>query len=143
PSSDIRFQQALSTIKSYIKVHHENNFNVVEVEEKYNKYAKYLVDENKDIGGYEEISKKIMPDLSKVTFDTLAYNRHSVRDFGDTNLNEKDILEAIEISTKTPSVCNRQSIKVHYIKEEDLVREAIAIQGGLRGNGENLKNMLL
>lgn len=140
---DIRFQSAISVIQAYVNLHKENNFSVEAVEEKLHQYKKYLIYENKDLGGYLKFNRKNFPVFSELNFEDLVSSRYSVRDFGVDRVREEKIYEAIQIATKTPSVCNRQAWEVYHIKNQNILNEALNLQGGLRGNGDNLKDLLL
>lgn len=143
PVNEPRFQQALSVIESYIKLHDNQNFEINHVKDKYKKFNKYYDNEYKEIGGATSIKRNQLPNFEELPFDKLAKNRHSIRDFGKNKISEQEIFEAIQIATKSPSVCNRQAVKVHLINSPSLIKEAITIQGGFRGNGKNLQKLLL
>ena len=142
-TDDYRFQSAISVIQSYVELHNNKNFSVEWVEKNLVKYSKYLRNENKEVGGYLAIKSSDLPDFSKLGFLDLANSRYSVRDFGKSFIDECKIYEAIDIATKTPSVCNRQSWKVRYIKSPNKIKEVLTLQRGLTGNGENLRDLLL
>lgn len=143
PTDDERIQQALSTIDAYIEMHDSRNFPVVEIKEKYNEYSKLILKQNRDIAGYGIISYDEIPDYSRLNFRDLAYSRHSIRDFGKEKIDNQKIMNAIQIATKTPSVCNRQAYKVYQIKNEILLDKVYKLQAGLTTNGENLQQFLL
>lgn len=142
-TDDFRFQSALSVINSYIKLHESKKFSVNWIEEQMMKYSKYLIQENKEIGGYKTINSNELPQFNKLGFKDLARNRYSVRDFGKDILDDNKIFEAIDIATKSPSACNRQPWRIRYIKSLDIIQNMLKIQSGLTGNGENLNKLLL
>lgn len=143
PVSDSRFQQALSVIRSYLILHDNINIDVSTIEKQYDLYSKFLEKENISIGGSIEINRDELVDYSNLKFTDLAQNRISVRDFSSENIKNLDVFDAIQVAMKSPSVCNRQLIKVHYLDSNELVKSALEIQGGLRGNGENLSKLIL
>lgn len=143
PTDDYRFQSAISVIDSYIKLHKSKDFSIDWIEKHMIKYSEYLMKENKETGGINTLKSYELPEFDKLGFKDLAYNRYSVRDFGKDSLDDNKVFEAIDIATKTPSVCNRQAWKVRYIKSTDKVNEVLKIQKGLTGNGENLRNLLM
>ncbi|MFW5445852.1 nitroreductase family protein [Aerococcus urinaeequi] len=140
---DDRFQQALATINAYIMAHKELDFSVSEVQTRFNKYSQYLKKQNDGVAGFGKIKIEELPNYSQLNFEKLAYNRHSIRDFGKEKINDKSVLNAIKIATKTPSVCNRQAYKVYQIKNEHLLEKIFKLQAGLTTNGENLQQFLL
>lgn len=143
PTDDTRFQQALSTLNSYIELHNNKDFDVKWVEDEFEKYRQYLLKENMNIGGAKLLSTNGIKDYSELNFKELAINRYSIRDFGSDLISDQDVIEAIQISAKSPSVCNRQDVFVHQIKNDNQIEKALEIQGGLKGNGENLQEILI
>jgi len=142
-TEDYRFQSAISVIKSYVDLHNSKGYSVKRVEEHLDKYSQYIRNECKEVGGYLTIKANELPEFEKLGFEDLSNIRYSVRDFGPSDLDENKIFEAINIATKTPSVCNRQSWKVRLIKSPEKINEVLALQRGLTGNGENLRHLLL
>lgn len=142
-TTDYRFQSAISVIKSYVDFHRKKNHPVEEVESRLIAYSRYFLQENEGSGGYLTIEKAQLPKFDELCFKDLALTRYSVRDFGSEDFDESKIFEAIDIATKTPSACNRQAWKVYYIKSDKMIRDVLNIQGGLTGNGENLRKLLL
>lgn len=143
PTNDYRFQSAISAIYSYIKLHKENDFSVDQVENKFYEYAPLLIDEYMNDSGYFKFQKDDLLDYEDENFKNLMENRYSIRDFGTKEIDDNKILNSIQIATKSPSVCNRQSSHVYLIKNQEKLSKALEIQGGLRGNGNNLKKILL
>lgn len=143
PTDDSRFQQALSVVNSYISIHKREEFKIEWVEKEFEKYEQYLLKENFPIGGATSFKKDDINDYSEYNFKELAMKRHSIRDFGESIVDERDIIEAIQISTKSPSVCNRQSVFVHQVRNKDHINKILEIQGGLRGYGKNLQEVLI
>ena len=142
-TEDSRFQSAISVIQSYVNMHKKNDFLVEDIEGRLVKYSKYIINKKRDNGGYVTLNKGELPDFRELSFKELSNNRYSVRDFADTEVKDTHIFDAVQIATKTPSVCNRQSWNVHYIKNQNIVEKVLKLQGGLTGNGENLSKLLL
>lgn len=143
PTNDSRFQEAISTVESYISKHDTLNFPIPEVKTKFEEYKNFAINEYANAGGSTIIKNEDLVDYPNANFKTLALNRYSIRDFGKESVETSDILEAVKISTKTPSVCNRQSTRVYYVKNEELLNNIFHLQGGLTTHGENLQGMLL
>jgi nitroreductase len=79
----------------------------------------------------------------KNDFRSLANSRVSVRDYGEEEVDTRLIEEALDISMKTPSVCNRQTWMAHLVTNQELVDKILAIQSGFSGNGTNLRSLIL
>lgn len=93
--------------------------------------------------GAVEYHKEEILEKAKLSFDKLAVGRISVRDYSPVEVDDNLIYDSINIAMKTPSVCNRQSWRVHFIKDKELLAKTLSIQGGFTGNGLNLGKLLL
>ena len=69
--------------------------------------------------------------------------RHSIREFSNEEVSLCKIKEAIDISRKYPSVCNRQAIKVYLVTSEDLIRDCLSYQNGNRGFGDKINKLAI
>ena len=143
PTDDSRFQSAVSVIAAYVKLHQTHNHSVPRVEENLKKYISLLLPENRELGGFLTLKRDELPDFRTLAFDDLSKNRVSVRDFGEDQIDDPKVFEALRIATRTPSVCNRQAWRVRYVKSPEKVQDVLKIQGGFRGNGENLRSLLI
>ena len=66
-------------------------------------------------------------------FVDLAMHRYSVREYADTPVSQQTLDNVYSIAMKTPSVCNRQSVRVYQISDAEKIKSALDIQGGFRG----------
>ena len=142
-TDDKRFQQAISVILEYINVHKDNNFPIEWVTSKYNEYEKYLIEEFSTVGGSGSVKLDEIPNYGELNFKELSTYRYSIRDFGEKLIDDEDIYDAIQMATKTPSVCNRQAYKVYQIKNTSKLEKVYELQAGLTTNGDNLQQFLL
>ncbi|MBF8807220.1 MAG: nitroreductase family protein [Enterococcus lacertideformus] len=85
------------------------------------------------IGGFKNISCINRQKNNLKNFKRLAMERHSVRDYKETEIDLQRVNEAIEIALKSPSVCNMQSSRVRIIQNKEIIEEALKIQGGFNG----------
>lgn len=143
PTNDKRFQQAISVIQEYLDVHENNKFETEWVSSKYAEYKKHFIDSFNNTGGAGNIKLENIPDYSELNFKELAAYRYSIRDFGEEIVSDEEIFDAIQMATKTPSVCNRQAYGVYQIKNPEILKKVYNMQGGLTTNGENLQQFLL
>lgn len=63
-------------------------------------------------------------------FYELAQGRSSVRDFSGEAIDHGRVMNALGNAAKTPSVCNRQGWRVHWIEDKDLARRVLHHQRG-------------
>lgn len=63
-------------------------------------------------------------------FDQLARDRVSVREFSGEPVDHDSVSRAIDMALKTPSVCNRQGWRVHWIEDRTVMAEVLKEQRG-------------
>lgn len=76
-------------------------------------------------------------------FDALTRARHSFRMFAPADVDQALVEAAVALATRSPSVCNRQSARVYFMRRSDTMREVLAIQGGNRGFTEEIPALLV
>ena len=125
---------ALSCLNAYVEKHEELE------EELPEHYTKNFISFQNDImgcqskiGGYEKVDINQKKDNRKKDYKLLFENRVAIREYSDQSVDIGKIKEAIAISMKTPSVCNRQSSRIRIITDEKLIGKALKIQGGFSG----------
>ena len=67
------------------------------------------------------------------TFADVVRNRHAVREYADRPVTRAEIMDAIELAMRTPSVCNRQSARVRIVLNPSRIRTLLEAQGGYHG----------
>jgi nitroreductase len=70
-------------------------------------------------------------------------SRYSVRDFKEHRVDESVVHQAMELSSKTPSVCNRESYFIYYIDDKDLIGKILKFQNGNRGFGDAIPGLII
>lgn len=63
-------------------------------------------------------------------FAELALGRTSIREFSGEPIEQGKVDEAIRIALKSPSVCNRQGWRVHWLSDKSVMKEVLAHQRG-------------
>lgn len=94
-------------------------------------------------GGTAPITKDDILDAVAFDFSRFFTARHSIRHFLPTPVSEDALRRAIETALKTPSVCNRQSWRVHAFLDPALRAKALSFQNGNRGFGHEATAVLL
>ncbi|MCX6966282.1 MAG: nitroreductase family protein [Verrucomicrobia bacterium] len=79
----------------------------------------------------QEIAASLPPDAYQ--FFAL---RSSVRQFAEGKIPEEIIREAVRIAQRAPSACNRQSCRLHYSTDPDVIAKTVLFQDGAGGFGE-------
>lgn len=133
--SNQSYHLSLNALQSYIDYHHKisikNDF-LDDLQVKVNHYKE--VNKSKDFGGgFKFVSKDDILKNSQIDFNSFLFSRHSVRDFSNEPVDFSLIEQAVKMAQRTPSVCNRQTCKIHlYSKKED-IKKALNYQNGNRG----------
>ncbi len=70
-------------------------------------------------------------------------SRHSVRNFSPEPVSDELIRQAVEKARYTPSVCNRQSWRVHVLEQDEDKKLALECQNGNRGFGHQASRVLV
>lgn len=95
------------------------------------------------IGGTRKVSRISMAKARAGSFTEFFEARHSVRQFVGGAIPDDDIRKAVALSQRTPSVCNRQSWRVHAFSKPEEIRKLLDIQSGCRGFSENVSSVLV
>lgn len=95
------------------------------------------------VGGLIELRPAGKCANAGAAFEQIAMSRHSVRQFAQTPVDTMLIDKAVKIASKTPSVCNRQSGRLHHVIHPEKKRTALEIQGGNRGFGDDIPELFI
>jgi nitroreductase len=71
------------------------------------------------------------------------FSRYSLREFKQESVAESVVQHAIQLATKTPSVCNRQPWHVYHTSEKVVIEKSLSLQSGNRGFGHVVPNLML
>ena len=94
-------------------------------------------------GGTREVTRDDVHRHARIDLHWFVASRSSVRSFTDEEVDIELIERAVRMAQKTPSVCNRQSSRIRVLKDPVRKREALRIQGGARGFGEQIDTVLI
>lgn len=143
--SEFMIDLGISVLQEYIRYHKDRNYDVSDLEKKVQELAG-------DIQGFESLklpsgvrsyTKEELYKKSKIDFEGFCSSRFSVRQFASETVPHEEIMDAIRISQRTPSVCNRQSSRVRVISERESVAGVLEIGGGARGFSEEIQAVLV
>jgi nitroreductase len=94
-------------------------------------------------GGTVELEQAEVWREARMDLEPFFSSRHSVRQFGPEPIDRKDIEWAVRMAQRSPSVCNRQSGRVHVLENDDLGRRVLECQTGNRGFGHQASKVLI
>lgn len=112
------FQDAL---QAYLQYHETKNFSNERTERIayiFDQISKKTQKHEPHYGGYLEMKPAMYNANERRIIEQIFNDRHSVREFAHTAVNEQDLHDAIELAFRCPSACNRQCYRVHIIPKE-------------------------
>ncbi|MCF2561225.1 nitroreductase family protein [Bifidobacterium boum] len=138
PTDDVVFCAAENVIRAYVRKHHEIGKPIPDFINAW--FADEITQSGEQTKSYARINAgtKVVRAIDKrnnasLDYESLFRNRTSVREYADTPVDMESVREAINISMKTPSVCNRQAFRILLIRNPNLIEKSLAVQGGWRG----------
>lgn len=96
-----------------------------------------------DTAGTLMVKREAIHRQSGIDFLGFANSRFSVRQFSGERVAVESIECAILAALKSPSVCNRQTARVHFFQAAELVEKILGFQNGNRGFGEQAGGLLV
>lgn len=128
------YLNALSVLREYIKLHKAKDYDITFLKDIFPEdLLQEAAETASKLGGVVQINLDSKKDNRDKNFKDLFINRWSIREYSDKLVDTTLVDEAIEISLKTPSVCNRQSARVLTITDKSLIRTTLKLQGGFTG----------
>jgi nitroreductase len=94
-------------------------------------------------GGVFELTRDQIHSASMKDLRAFFATRHSIRHFGGEPVPLDSIEQAIGMSTKTPSVCNRQAWRVYCFSDPEKKLSVLSHQNGNRGFGDQASWVLV
>lgn len=142
----VEFQSALKVLSKYLEKHagaefSENTY-IQEIRNSFSNLSCHHIDGIAN-GGWKDCTKKDIQQLAKGGYPEMALSRYSVRDFSDEPVTDEIIENAIVWAQKSPSVCNRQSSRIHALRDKKMMADILEIHGGTRGFAEQIDVLLL
>lgn len=136
------FITGVSVLDSYLIFHDKKGYKTDIPAETISYLKSFLPAQIEKRGGTKEITRDEYLQNTKADFPALALNRVSIRDFSEEKADIGLIKEAVRIAQKSPSVCNRQSVRVYIIKDDVMLMNSRKMLSGTRGF-EHLINQLI
>lgn len=87
---------------------------------------------------YDEYKKGILESP-----ENFFFSRYSLREFKDKIVSEEEIKSAVNLTMKTPSVCNRQAWGIYHSSKKDVKDIVLTYQYGNKPFGENVPNLIV
>ena len=136
-TNDQFFQTSASVMNSYFERHKALNSDVSSFWQQFNTPVQGAIKAATDMQGgvlTAGADRETLIDMSEdPKFLDIIYGRRSVREFTSQPVSDDEIAGAVRIAMQAPSVCNRQTARVHQIDDPTLIKEALKLQGGFGG----------
>lgn len=129
-TSSISYRNAISVLSEYRKLHLESGYKIGYFNQLFDTFMNEIDADKSGLGGVLYITKK---PTDKQNFKELFESRWSVREYSDRLVDISKVKDAIRLSMKSPSVCNRQSARVHIITDAETIKRVLKVQGGFTG----------
>ncbi|WP_056038667.1 polysaccharide pyruvyl transferase family protein [Loktanella sp. 3ANDIMAR09] len=131
------FRTAASVMNAYFERHATLDVDVSDFRKQFKPEVQDIIDAATDKQGGVMSARSereaMVEALEPRNFLDVVYGRRSVREFTDQPVDDADIARAVQIAMQAPSVCNRQSARVHQIKDPRMINDALKLQGGFGG----------
>ncbi len=128
--SSISYRNAISVLSEYRRLHLESGYKIDYFNQLFDTFMDEIDADKSGLGGVLYITKK---PTNKQNFKELFESRWSVREYSDRPVDVSKVKDAIRLSMKSPSVCNRQSARVHIITNAETIKRVLKVQGGFTG----------
>ncbi|AOY79093.1 nitroreductase family protein [Moorena producens JHB] len=94
-------------------------------------------------GGVKHVVKEDIVKPANFNFREFVNSRHSIRNFASGTVPINLIEDAVSMALRTPSVCNRQTWKVHLFSDAEIKKKVLSHQNGNRGFGDTADKILI
>lgn len=132
----------IGVLDAYIKYHAVRGFKPEKVIVKFNEIKRYVPYGGRPYG-IESFSTAQIKELAKGNFEQFFASRHSVRQFSDKRIDERDLEKAVALAMHAPSACNRQSCKVYFYMDNAINKELGKLIAGNTGFDDEVANYLV
>ena len=127
------YQMALSALNEYLRLHEALSVYQTPLRDAPHWLLAEIRACSSDIGGVDLLERVDWDPSVTDGFKAVVFGRRSVREFESGGVSGERIRDAIEVASRAPSVCNRQSVRVRVIRSPSLIGKVLQIQGGLGG----------
>jgi nitroreductase len=140
--TDHYFATSLNVLRKYYQFNQRLGKDLPWVNEAVEEFTQKVIEESLT-GGTIELTKTAIADATNFHFGKFAQSRYSVRQFTDQKIDKQTIESIIRWAQKTPSVCNRQSCRVHVFDTPETRDHVLSFQSGNRGFGNHASTVFV
>ena len=131
-SSDYNFAYnlTLTGLNNYVNFYESKKWTEEKTYQMVKEFLKFRTLDSKKEAGSIKYKKEELEQGMNFDYRSFLETRHSVRNFSNKKVKNKDLEAAINMAIMSPSACNRQMIKVYnYINKEDIKYISKVAQG--------------
>lgn len=140
-SKDYAYNLGASILSEYCRFYKKYKW---EKRTEYKKVSAFIKNRHTTLkSGTLEIHRTDFMKAAQVNYRQFLSTKHSIRAFEPHPLSNKDIVEAVTAATKTPTACNRQMIKIYYIKNNSIKQQVMKYAHGLTGFDKETANIFI
>lgn len=139
-SDTFEYRNALKVLNEYLHIHKQAN--VALPDKIQTDIAAALGNEVSSASSQPQYSAASFWEDTEKPFPAFAASRHSVRHLSGA-ANEKQIHAAIELARTTPTACNRQFIRSHFINNHALTQKVLQHHSGSAGFGHTAEQLIV
>lgn len=141
-TSNSQFVAVCSVLVKYYDIHKENNIDISDIISDDN-YKFIKLNSKQNIGGILSFEYSNYFSKKNADFGEFSGSRHSVRHFADKKIPLSVIENVVNLSRNAPSVCNRQSVVVHFVDNKQIVMKVLNVQSGLNATSDMVQQILI
>ncbi len=131
---------AIGVLEAYIRFNREHGVDTADLDRSLERLHGH--GQGNGEGGVKQVSREEILAAARIDLEPFFFSRHSVRHFSDESVEPELVERAVYLASKTPTVCNRQSLKVHAYFDADC-QSVLSCQMGNSGFGEQVKVALV
>ncbi len=134
PKDSEKYQLTLSSIHNYIEIHKRKGYSVDFLKEIFSQELHSEIEKSAlRLSGVKEIVIDSKRNNAEKNFVQLANGRSSIREYAATSVDYNKIKRVVEVALKTPSVCNRQPVRIYSLENREKIRTILDLQAGYKG----------
>lgn len=134
--SALEYKNALSVLETYLKIHKNAKHDLSSsISDRIKPFLEEISEDSSQLGGYLEVDGQTKLTNQTKPFAELFANRWSVREYSAESVDLGTVKQAVEMATKSPSVCNRQPVRVKIIETPEILEKFVQLHGGFSGYG--------
>lgn len=131
----------MESLNSYLN----KNESLIRVDPSFYETITDFVDSDKrdSTGGVIHVRKDTIQKATDIDYLQFVKTRSSVRNYSAEPVSVDEIRKAVDIARNAPSVCNRQSWRLHYYSDRNKMNKLLKIQNGNGGFTDSINKLLV